>query len=142
MKRSTLIWPIKTIDANRSFLSEIIICKSSSFLLLFINSIEKIGKSQILIWNRSLMKEKNISHQNFENKIKADRHFDSKKLEWQLQLAINQLPEKQRTVFNLRYYDEMPYEEMSKVLGTTTGALKASYHHAAKKVEDYILKHA
>lgn len=78
----------------------------------------------------------------FENTIKADRHFDSKKLEWQLQLAINQLPEKQRTVFNLRYYDEMPYEEMSKVLGTTTGALKASYHHAAKKVEEYILKHA
>jgi RNA polymerase sigma factor (sigma-70 family) len=78
----------------------------------------------------------------FENSIKADKHFDSTRLEWQLQLAINQLPEKQRLVFNLRYYDEMPYEEMSKMLGTTTGALKASYHHAAKKIEDYIVKHA
>ena len=54
-------------------------------------------------------------------------------------MAIQELPEKQRVVFNLRYYDEMPYEEMSRVLETSEGALKASYHHAAKKVEDYIL---
>ena len=72
-------------------------------------------------------------------KIKADSHFDANKLEWKLQLAIQQLPEKQRIVFNLRYYDEMPYEEMSKVLETSEGALKASYHHAAKKIEDFIL---
>lgn len=73
------------------------------------------------------------------NKIKADEHFDANKLEWKLQLAIQKLPEKQRAVFNLRYYDEMPYEEMSKVLETSEGALKASYHHAVKKIEDYIL---
>jgi RNA polymerase sigma-70 factor (ECF subfamily) len=72
------------------------------------------------------------------NKIRADQHFDFQKLEWKLQLAIQQLPEKQRVVFNLRYYDEMPYEEMSKVLETSEGALKASYHHAVKKIEDYI----
>ncbi len=72
------------------------------------------------------------------NKIKADSHFDANKLEWKLQLAIQQLPEKQRLVFNLRYYDEMPYEEMSRVLETSEGALKASYHHAAKKIEEYI----
>jgi|SRR6218665_319199 len=71
-------------------------------------------------------------------KIKADQHFDAQKLEWKLQLAIQQLPEKQRIVFNLRYYDEMPYEEMSRVLETSEGALKASYHHAVKKIEDYI----
>lgn len=76
-----------------------------------------------------------------ENKIKADEHFDSNKLEWKLQLAIQQLPEKQRLVFNLRYYDEMPYEQMSKVLETSEGALKASYHHAVKKIEDYIKNH-
>lgn len=75
------------------------------------------------------------------NKIKADTNFDSNKLEWKLQLAIQQLPEKQRVVFTLRYYDEMPYEEMSRVLETSEGALKASYHHAAKKIEDYILNH-
>ena len=75
------------------------------------------------------------------NKIKSDEGFDANKLEWKLQLAIQHLPEKQRLVFNLRYYDEMPYEQMSRVLETSEGALKASYHHAAKKVEDFILNH-
>lgn len=73
------------------------------------------------------------------NQIKASEGFDAKKLEWKLHLAIQQLPAKQQLVFNLRYYDEMPYEEMSRVLDTSEGALKASYHHAAKKIEDYIL---
>ena len=73
-----------------------------------------------------------------EDKIKASENFDANKLEWKLQLAIQQLPEKQRLVFNLRYYDELPYEEMSKILETSEGALKASYHHAAKKIEDFI----
>jgi RNA polymerase sigma factor (sigma-70 family) len=73
------------------------------------------------------------------NKIVADKDFDPNKLEWKLQLAIQQLPEKQRIVFSLRYYDEMPYEQMSRVLETSEGALKASYHHAVKKIEDYIL---
>ncbi|TKK70844.1 sigma-70 family RNA polymerase sigma factor [Ilyomonas limi] len=72
------------------------------------------------------------------NKVKADTGFDANKLEWKLQLAIQQLPEKQRAVFNLRYYDEMPYEEMSRVLETSEGALKASYHHAVKKIEEFI----
>ena len=75
------------------------------------------------------------------NKIRADQNFDANKLEWKLQLAIQQLPEKQKLVFNLRYYDEMPYEEMSRVLETSEGALKASYHHAVKKIEDYIKNH-
>ena len=74
-----------------------------------------------------------------ERQLKADPHFDAQKLEWKLQLAIQQLPEKQRVVFSLRYFDEMPYEEMSKVLETSEGALKASYHHAAKKIERVLL---
>lgn len=73
------------------------------------------------------------------NRIKADQNFDANKLEWKLQLAIQHLPEKQRIVFSLRYYDEMPYEEMSRVLETSEGALKASYHHAAKKVEEFLI---
>ncbi|HEY0612710.1 MAG TPA: RNA polymerase sigma factor [Chitinophaga sp.] len=72
------------------------------------------------------------------NKLRADTQFDANKLEWKLQRAILSLPEKQRVVFNLRYYDEMPYEEMSRVLETSEGALKASYHHAVKKIEEYI----
>ena len=72
------------------------------------------------------------------DKIKAEQGFDANQLEWRLQLAIQQLPEKQRLVFNLRYYDEMPYEEMSRILETSEGALKASYHHAARKIEEFI----
>ena len=78
---------------------------------------------------------------NLEEKLHSEKDFDSNKAVWKLQLAIQQLPDKQRTVFNLRYFDEMPYEEMSHVLETSVGALKASYHHAVKKIEDYILNH-
>ena len=72
------------------------------------------------------------------NKVIADTHFDANKLEWKLQVAIQQLPEKQRIVFNLRYFDELPYQEMSRILDTSEGALKASYHHAARKIEEFI----
>ena len=78
---------------------------------------------------------------NLENKLHSEKDFDPNKAVWKLQKAIQQLPEKQRVVFNLRYFDEMAYEEMSKVLETSVGALKASYHHAVKKIEDYILNH-
>ncbi|MEO7766236.1 MAG: sigma-70 family RNA polymerase sigma factor, partial [Ferruginibacter sp.] len=81
------------------------------------------------------------SDNRLSNHLKADKDFDINKAEWKLQLAMQELPEKQRAVFNLRYYDEMPYAEMSRVLETSEGALKASYHHAVKKIEDYILNH-
>ena len=75
------------------------------------------------------------------NTLKAEKGFDANQLEWKLQMAIQSLPEKQRIVFNLRYYDETPYEKMSEVLETSVGSLKASYHHAAKKVEEFIRTH-
>jgi RNA polymerase sigma-70 factor (ECF subfamily) len=78
---------------------------------------------------------------NLSEQVRAEQYFDADKAEWKLQLAIQALPEKQKLVFTLRYYDEMPYEEMSRVLETSEGALKASYHHAVKKVEDYLLNH-
>lgn len=65
----------------------------------------------------------------------ADEYFDGDELKLELQKAIAKLPEKQRIVFNMRYFDEMPYEQMSDILGTSVGALKASYHHAMKKIE-------
>ena len=78
---------------------------------------------------------------NLENKLQSEKDFDPNNAVWKLQQAIQQLPEKQRVVFNLRYFDEMGYEEMSEVLDTSVGALKASYHHAVKKIEDFILHH-
>ena len=74
----------------------------------------------------------------YAEKLVAQKGYDYNKMEWRLQQAIQSLPEKQRIVFNLRYYDEMPYEEMAGVLDTSVGALKASYHHAVKKVESFM----
>ena len=71
-------------------------------------------------------------------KLDSDEYFDGDAIQMKLQKAILTLPDKQRAVFNLRYYDEMPYEEMSRIMGTSVGALKASYHHAAKKIEDFL----
>ena len=71
--------------------------------------------------------------------LEADTHFDGDALQLELQNAIAKLPEKQRLVFNMRYYEEMKYEEMSEVLGTSVGALKASYHHAVKKISEMLL---
>lgn len=71
-------------------------------------------------------------------KLQQQQVTNFNRLEMKLQEAILKLPERQRLVFTLRYYDQMKYEDMSKVLGTSTGALKASYHHAVAKVEKYI----
>ncbi|MDE6292040.1 MAG: sigma-70 family RNA polymerase sigma factor [Muribaculaceae bacterium] len=70
------------------------------------------------------------------NNIQADEYFDGDELQAELLRAVAKLPEKQRLVFNMRYYDEMKYEEISEILGTSVGALKASYHHAVKKIEE------
>jgi RNA polymerase sigma factor (sigma-70 family) len=105
----------------------------------------RIGTNESLTFLENQKKRSSVSFDEVEsglsNKIQADKYFDPRKLEWKLQLAIQKLPEKQRVVFSLRYYDEMPYEEMSRVLDTSEGALKASYHHAVKKIEDYIRNH-
>lgn len=71
-------------------------------------------------------------------KLEADDYFDGTEIQRRLQEAIIRLPEKQRLVFNMRYFDEMKYEDMSEIFGTSVGALKASYHHASKKIEEYL----
>ena len=70
--------------------------------------------------------------------LKADAFFDGDEAEAKLIRAVDALPEKQKLVFNMRYHDDMPYAEISEVLGTSVGALKASYHHAMKKIEGFI----
>lgn len=69
--------------------------------------------------------------------IESDTNIDGDKLSLEFRKAIATLPEKQRLVFNMRYFDEMPYEQISNILGTSQGALKASYHLAVKKIEKY-----
>lgn len=71
------------------------------------------------------------------NLIESDEYVDGDELALKLRKAIATLPEKQRLVFNMKYYDDMKYEQMSEILGTSVGALKASYHLAVKKIEQY-----
>lgn len=71
--------------------------------------------------------------------LESDNYFTGDEIQLKLQQAILTLPEKQRIVFNMRYYDETPYEQMSEILETSVGALKASYHIAAKKIEDILV---
>lgn len=74
---------------------------------------------------------------NLADMLASDSYFDGDEVQRQFQTAINTLPEKQRLVFNLKYFDEMKYEDMSSLLGTSIGALKASYHHAVKKISAF-----
>ena len=73
-------------------------------------------------------------------RLKSDDYFDGDVVQLKLQEAILTLPEKQRIVFNMKYFDDMKYEDISEILGTSVGALKASYHHAVKKVEEFLTK--
>ena len=75
--------------------------------------------------------------QSVARQLEADRYFDGDHVEAQLQEAMSQLPDVQRTVFQLRYYDEMKYSEISRITGTSEGALKASYHIAVKKITEF-----
>lgn len=70
-------------------------------------------------------------------KLESDPYFSGDKIQAKLQKALLTLPEKQRMVFNLKYYQDMKYEEMSEIFGTSVGALKASYYHAVKKIEKF-----
>ena len=75
------------------------------------------------------------------NKLESDTYFDGDDSQKIFLQAIHTLPEKQQIVFNLKYFKEMKYEEISEIVGTSIGALKASYHHAVKKIEAFLEKH-
>lgn len=69
--------------------------------------------------------------------VPADEYFDGDELAANLRRAVDALPEKQKLIFNMKYFDDMKYEQISEILGTTVGALKASYHAATKKIEQF-----
>ena len=82
----------------------------------------------------SLSDNGNTDAERLEQQLESDPYFDGNETELQLQQAIQTLPPKQRQVFNMKYFQEMKYEDISEVLGTSIGALKASYHHAVQKI--------
>jgi RNA polymerase sigma-70 factor (ECF subfamily) len=73
--------------------------------------------------------------------LRQDHEFTGDHIQQKLMQAIVRLPDKQRTVFNMRYFDELSYEQMSDILGTSVGALKASYHHAVRKISEFVTTH-
>jgi RNA polymerase sigma-70 factor (ECF subfamily) len=77
-------------------------------------------------------------HSYTEEKLESDIFFTGDEIQKKLFAAISTLPEKQKAIFNLKYFEEMKYEEISEIMETTTGALKASYHHAVKKIETFL----
>lgn len=106
--------------------------------------IYRIATNEVL---NHLRRQKFRSYLSFESasaalgkKIDEDPYFNGNDLQRELHKSIQRLPEKQRIVFNLRYFDELKYEEISEITGTSVGALKASYHHAYNKIKDDLQK--
>ncbi len=123
----------------------------NTFVKVFQNLNKFKGESKLFSWmyriatNEALTflshkaKLGGVSSETLQSKaidnLKADIYFDGNEIQIKLQKAIIQLPEKQQLVFKMKYFEELKYEEISEILGTSVGALKASYHHAVKKIE-------
>lgn len=102
----------------------------------------RIATNESITFLKKRAKERNVDiseiNQELVTSLSSDEWFDGDEIQLILQKALITLPEKQRLVFNMKYFDNMKYDEMSKVLETSVGALKASYFHAVRKIEDYI----
>lgn len=128
----------------------------NTFIRVFQNLNKFKGESKLYSWIYRIATNESITFINKKAKIngatsselkskivenlEADTHFDGNEIQIKLQKAILILPEKQQLVFKMRYFEEIKYEEMSTILGTSVGALKASYHLAVKKIENFINK--
>lgn len=102
----------------------------------------RIATNEAITFINQKAKRNGTTSEAFQTRIvdnlKADTYFDGNEIQIKLQKAVSLLPEKQQLVFKMKYYQEIKYEDMSEVLGTSVGALKASYHHAVKKIEDFM----
>lgn len=149
-----LYWQVRRIVLTHEDSNDVV----QNTLLKAWNSIEGFkGESKVFTWlsriaiNEALdftRRQKNhptLSTDDDElglsSRLMADNYFDGDETEAQLQEAIASLPDVQRTVFQLRYYDEMKYSEISRILGTSEGGLKASYHIAVKKITEFFHRH-
>lgn len=104
----------------------------------------RIATNEAITFINQRAKRGRVSSEELQSKLvdnlKADNYFDGNEVQLKLQKAISLLPEKQQLVFKMKYFQEIKYEELSEILGTSVGALKASYHHAVKKIEDFMTK--
>lgn len=149
--KERLYWHIRRIVLNHDDTDDVL---QNTFIKVFKNIDGFKGDSKLYSWmyriatNEALtfLKKKSkklgISNSEMQNKmvsnLQADVYFDGDEIQLKLQKAIAILPEKQKLVFNMKYYQEMKYEEISEILNTSVGGLKASYHLAVKKVESFL----
>lgn len=106
--------------------------------------IYRIATNEAITFLNAKAKRNGMTSGDFQEKqienLRADSYFEGDEIQLKLQKAIALLPEKQGLVFKMRYFEELKYEELSEILSTSVGALKASYHHAVKKIEEYMIK--
>lgn len=149
-----LYWQIRKIVIAHDDANDVL---QNTFIKIWTNIDNFRGDSKLVTWlykiaiNESITfinkqrQQQNIPLDDEENflssKLESDSYFDGDEAQLLLQKAILTLPEKQRIVFNMKYFDEMKYEDMSEILDTSVGALKASYHHAVKKIEEFLSRH-
>ena len=102
----------------------------------------RIATNESITFINKRAKERNVAvseiHEQLASSLESDRYFSGEEIQKILQMAIATLPQKQQLVFNMKYFDDLKYTQISEVLGTSVGALKASYFHAVKKIENYI----
>lgn len=149
--KERLYWHIRKIVINHEDADDVL---QNTFIKVFENVSKFKGNSNIYTWmykiatNESLnllsKKSRKLGISNEEwiekqaDQLESDVYFEGDAMQLKLQKAIATLPEKQRLVFNMKYFEEMKYEKMSEILETSVGGLKASYHHAVKKIKHQI----
>lgn len=149
--KERLYWHIRRIVLNHDDADDVL---QNTFIKVFRNIDGFKGDSKLYSWiyriatNESLSFLKTKSrklgidntelHERMINNLQADVYFEGDEIQLKLQKAIASLPEKQKLVFNMRYFEDLKYEEISKILGTSVGGLKASYHLAVKKLEHFL----
>ena len=142
---------IRNIILNHDDTNDVL---QNTFIKVFQNLKKFKGESKLFSWmyriatNEALnflnkkAKKAEVSSETLQNKaidnLKSDSYFDGNEIQIKLHKAIVTLPEKQQLVFQMKYFEELKYEQISEILGTSVGALKASYHHAVKKIEAFL----
>ena len=141
-------WHIRRIVLSHEEANDVV---QNTFIKVYKNIDRFERKSKLYTWLYRIATNEAITHKKRKrqlhslddeesyvvNTLKADEYFDGSEVEAHLFAAMETLPDKQRMVFQMRYFDEMSYRDLSEVLDTSEGALKASFHHAVKKIESY-----
>ncbi|HAI17193.1 MAG: RNA polymerase subunit sigma-70 [Xanthomarina sp.] len=149
--KERLYWHIRHIVKSHDDTDDVL---QNTFIKIYKNIHNFKGDSKLFSWmyriatNESLTfikqraKQLQMSNEDIKqlaiDNLKADVYFEGNDIQYKLQLAIATLPEKQQLVFNMKYFQDIKYKDMAQILDTSEGALKASYHIAIKKLEDYL----